>query len=305
MDTLASLRVFSMVAEFRSFVAAARRLGISPAMASKHIVHLEQYLSVRLLNRTSRSVSLTEAGARYLEQARSALEGLDEARSAIGETSVNPSGLLKLSAPVWMANACFAAFVRDYGERYPQVRLEIDFTGRKVNLVEEGFDLALRVTHAHHPGLVARAIAPVTFILVATREFLERTGVPSSLDDLDRHDFLAYSSVPSDGRLTWDWPSGRRGIQLKPVLRSANETFLHLAALQGIGCAFLPECLVMDDIQAGRLVQLLPDEAELRGKMFAVFPSRKHLSPKVRTFLDFLAQSDVKGGPLAARSSIR
>jgi DNA-binding transcriptional LysR family regulator len=294
-DTLASLRVFCLVAELRSFTAAAKRLDISPAMASKHLNHLERHLSARLLNRTSRSVSLTETGVLYLERALSALEELDEAKAAISDTVVNASGLLKLSAPVWMANTWFAELIRDYGRQYPLVQLEIDFSARRVNLVEEGFDLALRVTHAHHPGLIARAIAPVTFALVASREFLDRTGVPSSLDDLAGRDFLAYNSVPSDGRLTWDWPSGRRTIRLRAALRSSNETFLHLAALQGVGFAFLPEWLVMKDIRAGRLVRVLPNEAEFHGKMFAVFPSRRYLSPKVRTFLDFLATSRFVG----------
>jgi DNA-binding transcriptional LysR family regulator len=283
------------VAELRSFTAAAKRLGISPAMASKHLVHLERHLSARLLYRTSRSVRLTETGALYLEQARTALEGLDRAKATISATVVTPSGLLRLSAPAWMANPWFAKLIRDYGRQYPLVQLEVDLSARRVNLVEEGFDLALRVTHAPHPGLVARAIAPVTFALVASREFLDRAGVPSSFDDLEGCDFLAYNSVPSDGRLTWDWPSGRRTIRLRPALRSSNETLLHLAALQGVGLAFLPEWLVMEDIRAGRLIRILPNEAEMYGKMFAVFPSRKHLSPKVRTFLDFFAKSHFNG----------
>ncbi|CAN7796548.1 LysR substrate-binding domain-containing protein [Caballeronia sp. LjRoot34] len=156
----------------------------------------------------------------------------------ITDTAVNPSGVLKLSAPAWMANVWFAELIRDYVRQHSLVQLEVDFSARRVNLVEEGFDLALRVTHTHHPGLVARAIAPVIFALVASREFLDRTGVPSSLDDLKGRDFLAYSSIPSDGRLTWDWPSGRRTIRLRPTLRSANETFLHLATLEALGLLF-------------------------------------------------------------------
>lgn len=199
-------------------------------MASKHLLHLERHLSTRLLKRTSRSVSLTDAGTLYLEQARNALEVLEEARAVITDTAANPSGLLKLSAPAWMANAWFAELIHDYVRKYPLAQLEVDFSARRVNLVEEGFDLAVRVTHAHHPGLVARTIAPVTFALVASREFLDRTGVPSSLDDLEGRDFLAYSSVPSDRRLTWDWPSGRRTIRLRPPS----------AALMRRSCTSLP-----------------------------------------------------------------
>lgn len=292
MDTLASLRVFCLVAELRSFTAAAKRLDISPAMASKHIVHLEGQLSVRLLNRTSRSVSLTETGALYVDQARRALDALDEGNAAISETADNPTGLLKLSAPVWMASGWFAKVAHDYQLQYPEVQLDIDFSSRRVNLVEERFDLVLRVTHARHPGYIARALAPVTFALVAAPALLDRTGVPTSIDDLENRAFLAYGSVPPDGRLTWDWPGGRRTIRWRPVLRSTNEGFLHLAAREGAGLAFLPEWLIRDDLDAGRLVRVLPGKTELNGRMFAVFPSRRFLSHKVRTFLDFLTRCD-------------
>src|SRR5215469_13218989 len=176
MDTLVSIRVFCTVAELKSFSAAAERLGISPAMTSKHVMRLEERLSARLLNRTSRHVSLTETGALYFEQARQMVDGLDEMEAAVSQTVVAPKGRLRLSAPVWMANPFFAGLLADYRARYPDVTLDIDLSGRLVNLVEEGFDLALRVTPSPDPGLIARTIADAPFYFVASRKFLDASG---------------------------------------------------------------------------------------------------------------------------------
>jgi DNA-binding transcriptional LysR family regulator len=289
MDTLVSLRVFCLVAELKSFTAAAERLGLSPAMASKHVMHLERRLATRLLNRTSRHVSLTETGALYVQQARQSLDALDEAESAVSNTTVAPRGTLRLSAPVWMANPAFVAVIADYRARYPDVRLDIDLSGRMVSLVDEGFDLALRATSAPDPGLIARAIADIPFHLVAAPAWLERTGRPGSIAALKGRPFLAYSLVMSDGAVPIDGPCGRETVRFDPVLQSANETLLHLAALQGMGLTFLPKWLIEQDLAEGRLERVLPEVAIFRGRLYAVYPSRKYLSAKVRTFLDFVA----------------
>ena len=148
MDTLESLRVFCAVAELKSFTGAADRLGLSPAMASKHVMHLETRLATRLLNRTSRHVSLTESGTLYFEQARQMLDGLDEVEAAVSNAAVVPRGTLKISAHVWMANPIFASVLADYSVHYPVVRIEIDLSNRFVNLVDEVFVYALRCTEA-------------------------------------------------------------------------------------------------------------------------------------------------------------
>lgn len=141
MDSLVSMRVFCLVAELKSFATAAQRLRISPAMASKHVMQLEKRLGTRLLNRTSRRVSLSESGALYFEQARQMLDSLDEVEAAVSNATVVPHGTLRLTAPVWMANAIFAGVLADYQARYPEVRLDVDLSGRLVNLVEEGLIL--------------------------------------------------------------------------------------------------------------------------------------------------------------------
>jgi DNA-binding transcriptional LysR family regulator len=290
MDTLISMRVFCTVAELKSFTAAAERLGVSPAMTSKHVMHLEERLSARLLNRTSRHVSLTESGALYFEQARQMVDGLDELEAAVGQTAVAPKGRLRLSAPVWMANPLFASLLTDYRARYPEVTLDVDLSGRLVNLVDEGFDLALRVTDSPDSGLIARAIADAPFYFVASPKFLARSGRPASLDDLKGAPLLAYSIVAGDGVVTLDNEQGRRTIRFTAVLQSGNETLLHYACLEGMGFAFLPKWLVSDDLAAGRLQRVLPKKMFFAGRLLAVYPSRKHLSVKVRSFLDFIAR---------------
>lgn len=291
MDTLLSLRVFCAVAELKSFTAAAGRLGLSPAMASKHVMHLENRLGSRLLNRTSRHVNLTEAGALYFNQARQMLDGLDEVEAAVSNVTVTPRGILKLSAPVWIANAFTAGGLAEYHQRYPDVVLDMDFSGRIVNLVDEGFDLALRATASENldPGLVARPLMDVVFQLVGSVEYLARTGRPERIADLEGHALLLYSGTNWDGSFPVNGTKGEGAARLRTVLRTENETMLHLAALAGMGLAFLPTWMSAPDIQAGRLEVLLPEVLNFTTTLYAVYPNRKYLSAKVRTFIDFWA----------------
>ena len=291
MDTLTSLRVFCAVAELKSFTAAADRLGLSPAMASKHVMHLENRLGTRLLNRTSRHVSLTETGGLYFSQTRQMLDGLDEVEAAVSNVTVTPRGTLKLSAPVWMATSRTARVLAEYHQRYPEVSLDMDFSGRIVNMVDEGYDLALRATAPDRldPGLVARPLMKVIFHLVGSPAYLSRTGRPAKLADLNGHASLLYSGLHSNGTLTFDGPRGRETTTFQVVMQSENETMLHLAALEGMGLVFLPAWMAQPDIADGRLERVLPEVANFSGVLHAVYPSRKYLSAKVRTFVDFLA----------------
>ncbi|MCP3404700.1 LysR family transcriptional regulator [Bradyrhizobium sp. CCGB01] len=288
MDSLVSMRVFCLVAELKSFATAAQRLRISPAMASKHVMQLEKRLGTRLLNRTSRRVSLSESGALYFEQARQMLDSLDEVEAAVSNATVVPHGTLRLTAPVWMANTIFAGVLADYQARYPDVRLDVDLSGRLVNLVEEGFDLALRATAAPDEALIARPITNVPFYMVAAPAYLKRAGRPAKLADIAGHALLHYALYPGES-FSFKGEHGPENIKLNPVLRSANETLLHMAALEGMGLAFLPKWLVAADITAGRLEHVMPGQVIFEGKLFAVYPSRKYLSAKVRTFIDFVA----------------
>lgn len=291
MDTLLSLRVFCLVAEHKSFTAAASRLGLSAAMTSKHVHHLENRIGARLLNRTSRHVSLTETGQLYFNQVRTMLDGLDDVEAAVGNVTVTPRGTLKLSAPVWVANTLMARAFADYHQLYPEVAFDLDLSGRIVNLVDEGLDLALRAmtTARLDPGLVARPLMDVPFQLVATPAYLERTGRPSTLRDLNGHALLLYSGMNPSANLALKGRHGEETVKFRAVMRSDNETMLHLAAQEGMGLAFLPELMIRADIARGALEPVLPGENQFRVTLHAVYPNRKYLSAKVRTFIDFLS----------------
>ncbi|MEX3949875.1 LysR family transcriptional regulator [Paraburkholderia sp. EG287B] len=291
MDTLLSMRVFCMVAEHKSFTVAASRLGLSPAMASKHVLHLESRVGARLLNRTSRHVSLTDTGHLYFGQIRPMLEGLDEVEAAVSNVTVTPRGMLKLSAPVWAANTLMARAFAEYHHLYPDVSFDVDLSGRIVNLVDEGFDLALRaMTSARlDPGLIARPLMDVPFYLVASPAYLERAGRPSTLGDLNGHSLLMYSGINFSGSLAVKGRDGEEAVRFRAVMRSENETMLHLAALEGMGLVFLPAWITQSDISKGELEHVMHDEIKFAITLHAVYPSRKYLSAKVRTFIDFLA----------------
>ncbi|MGJ5202645.1 LysR substrate-binding domain-containing protein [Bradyrhizobium sp. HKCCYLR20261] len=288
MDTLVSIRVFCQVAELKSFAAAADRLSLSPAMASKHVMQLEQRLSTRLLNRTSRRVGLTEAGQVYFDQVRPMLDQLDEAEAVVSKATVIPRGTLKVSAPVWFANALFAGTLAAYRARYPDVVIDLDLSGRLVNLVEEGFDLALRVSATPGDGLIARPLAPVLMQLVASPRYLAAAGRPKSVADLNGHAMLKYALYPLR-TVTVPGPEGEVALTFKDVLISGNETLLHHAAVAGMGMAVLPRWLMADDLASGRLEPVLPELLTIKAPLMAVYPSRKYLSAKVRTFIDFIA----------------
>lgn len=288
MDRLLSIRVFAAVAEAKSFTAVADRLSLSTAMTSKHVQHLEAQVGARLLNRTSRNVSLTEAGAIYLESVRALIEGLDEAEARISQTSIKPAGNLRLSVPVWMATPGFAKLVADFHKQCPDVILELDLSARMINLVEDGFDLAIRVAMSLEPGLIARKLGDIHFRMVAAPSFLDRHGRPRSLVDLNGAPFLAYTQVVRDGKVKLPSPDGPTEVNFRPVMLSGNESLLMFAAREGMGLSFMPHWLVDEELATGRLEHVLPDLAKPTAPLFAVYPDRSYLPAKVRSFLDFL-----------------
>src|SRR3954453_3992624 len=285
MDSLVGIRVFCQVAELKSFAAAAARLGLSPAMASKHVMELERRLSSRALTPPSRRVGLTEAGHVYFDQVRPMLEQLDEVEAVVSKATVIPRGTLKVSAPVWFANSSFAGTLAAYRARYPEVVLDIDLSGRLVNLIDEGFDLALRVSATPGDGLIARPLAPVLMQLVAAPSYLAAAGRPKAVADLNGHAMLKYALYPLRV-IVLPSPDGEVTVNFNEVLISGNETLLHHAAVAGMGMAVLPRWLMAEDLAAGRLEPVLPEVLTIKAPLMAVYPSRKYLSAKVRTFID-------------------
>lgn len=300
MDSLLSLRVFAAVAEARSFAAVADRMNISPAMTSKHVQHIEAEVGARLLNRTSRSVSLTEAGAIYLAAVHPLLEGLDDASARLAQSTIDPRGRLKVSLPVWLAEPGFVRVLAAYRARYPEVAFDLDLSGRQVNLVEDGYDLALRVSPALDDGLIARRLIDITFQMVATPALLDRIGRPARIDDLTGAPFLAYSPVTTGGRVRLGLGPNAPEVRMTPVMQSANETVLFQAALESMGIAMMPHMVCRGHLAEGRLEKVLPDLPAPTVALSAIYPARSYLPAKTRSFLDFLAGPEGFGGPLGA-----
>ena len=290
-DNLMGIRVFCRVVELKSFAAAARHLNMSAAMASKHVMQLERRLRTRLLNRSSRHLSLTETGSLYHAKALPLIEELDEVEASVSGATQNPRGTLRITAPVWFANPSFTRLLARYQLQYPDVQLDLDLSGRIVNLVDEGFDLALRVTNQPSESLIARPLGKVQFRFVAAPDYLSRVGMPRSLTDMAKLSMLYYPLAPIK-EFTAHGPFGTETIKLNSVLQCTNESLLHLAALEGMGFAALPDPLIAEDLRTGRLTALLPDYPAMQLPLFGVYANRKYLASKVRTFLDFMIDAN-------------
>lgn len=288
MDTLLSMQVLVTVVEHGSFVQAAEHMGLSKAMVSKHVMHLESRLGARLLNRNSRHLSVTEAGRVYLERCRAMLEELEEVESTVSRATVTPRGTIRFTAPMWLATDYFTRLLREFREQHPDVGFDIDISGRFVDIVEEGFDLALRASRTLHPNLIARPLMTIPFYIVASPDYLARQGTPQRGTDLDRHAILGYSLIRGEG-FTLSGPDGEVKVRFSSVLKSNNESLLLSAAVNGMGISILPGGMVERELRQGQLEQILPDYTPLNTQLYAVYTSRRYLSAKVRTFIDFLS----------------
>lgn len=289
MDTIQSLRVFREIVAAGSFAAAAQRLDMSAPMVSKHLANLEKQLGARLLHRSSRRLSLTELGQTYFDYCLQALDTLERGQQALLSSEHQPQGVLRVTAPVWFANRKVAQLLLDYQMRFPEVTLDMSLSNHKVDLVAEGFDLALRVMREPAPHQIARLICPTPFHLVASPEFVAKHGMPRNCAEVMRLPAISpsYLQQPSFEFLG---PEGPESLRLNPLMRSDNTNLTYYSALGGAGLAYLPEWLVMDDLNNGRLLRLLPNYTEELQQLHAVYASRRYLTPKVRSFIDFLLE---------------
>jgi len=291
MDTLTSIRVFRQVVDSGSFMRAAERLEMSTAMVSKHVMNVEQRLGVRLLNRNSRALSLTEPGRLYFERSKSILEELEATELELGSLGSTPRGTLKLSAPSWASGQCFAELLAEYRRQYPEVVVDVSFEDRFVDLVDEGYDLALRVTSspdALPAGLIARPIRTAEFYLAASHDYVTRHGAPKSPADLVRHDFIAVGDVLN----SLPRPAGREKgeVPLHVVLRYRSMEGVANAIAAGIGIAPVPAVLFEDPAFRELLTPILPDYPLQQATLYVVYTSRKFMPQKLRTFVDFIVE---------------
>ncbi|GAB7129138.1 LysR family transcriptional regulator [Silvimonas sp. JCM 19000] len=290
MDTLLSMKVFNQVASLGSFVAAAERMGLSTAMVSKHVKHLETHLGVRLLNRTTRKLSLTGPGGVYFERCQQAIHDLEDAEAMLSQASASPRGTLKLSAPAAFSTNYLAPVLSDYYARYPHMKVDLSLTDKVVDLVEEGFDMGIRISASPHPTLVARRLSPINLLFVASPAYLAKHGAPKKPSDLVDHHCITYTYTNNGNAWVFDGPDGKYSISIDPRLRVNNGEMAVEAALAGLGITVQPTILIEEHIHAGRLVPVLLDYPRPPIYVYAVYPSRAFVSAKLRTFIDLLVE---------------
>ncbi len=288
MDILQAMRVFSTVADSGSFAKAADRLGLSRASVTRQVAQLEDHLGSRLLNRTTRRLSLTEAGSLYLQRCQEVLELIDDAERLVGGQHSVPVGTLRVSAPVSFGSRYLAPALAAYVDRYPAVAVELELNDRQVNLVEEGFDIAIRIADRLDPGLVARRLALARLRLCAAPAYLARRGVPQAPAELHDHNCLVYTYASSN---VWVFrqASQTERIAVAGSIRANNGDALLTAAATGLGIILQPDFIVAEAVGDGRLVVLFDDYDCGEAGIYAVYPSRRYLPLKVRSFIDFLA----------------
>jgi DNA-binding transcriptional LysR family regulator len=283
---LNEIMVFARVVQAGSFIAASAKLGMPKSTVSRKVSELEERLSARLLQRTTRKLSLTDVGRIYYEHCARIVGEIEDAERAVGSLQETPRGVLRVTAG---PNAAFLApIVADYLKRYPEVRLELFFTGRAVDLVEERFDMGIRAGTLADSTLVARSLGRVAWFLVATPAYLKKRGRPRSPEDLAKHDFLFFGAgvegvgprLEKDGKVVQVAVSAR--------LTASDMDVVHGVTAAGLGIGLLPAHQCVADVRAGRLERVLREWVAPSVPIHAVYPSTRHLSPKLKTFLDHL-----------------
>ncbi|MDB5476778.1 MAG: transcriptional regulator,LysR family [Phenylobacterium sp.] len=289
MDRLDEIAAFAAVADGRSFTQAAKRLGVSGAQVSKLVARLEDRLGARLLNRTTRDVSLTDTGRAYLERARAVLEDFEALEGSVRDET-GPSGLLRISAPVAFGAKQLGPALLDFAEAYPEVSLEVSYADRTVNLVDEGFDVAVRIGHLTDSSLIARKLAPVRMVTCASPDYLQAHGVPLTPADLQSHEAIIDLNMREP--LVWSFAQDGESMDTRVHgrLRFASAEACLEAAERGLGVARSPDFVAADRLRDGRLSTLLCNYEAETVHVHAVYPHARHLAAKVRVFVDFLAK---------------
>jgi len=292
MDRWLAMEAFVRIVESGSFVGAAERLGLSTSSLSRLVADLEQHLGARLLNRTTRRLSLTESGQSYYERCVTLLADLAEAEAVAGQAAAAPRGTIRLTCSYSMAEQRVAPAIATFAEEHSQVKFELIVSDRIIDLVEEGFDLAIRVGPVGSDRQVARRLGSMKLVPCAAPAYLERRGVPLTPADLASFNALtyAYSNAPRLWRFT-DRQNQVQEVRVSGSLHANSGDALRSAAIRGLGVINEPDFLLREALDRGELVRILPEYEAGGGDIWAVYPSRRHLSLKVRLFVDYIART--------------
>jgi DNA-binding transcriptional LysR family regulator len=292
MDRLTSMTAFATVVASGSFTAAAQRLNLSPAAVTTHVRSLEERLGARLLNRTTRKLSLTEAGRTYYEHCARILADIEAADGAVSALNSAPRGTLRLNAATVLCSG-LVSLIGEFGAAYPDVIVELIATDQMIDLVKEGMDLAIRFNQPPESSLVVRRLGVFRIFACAASAYLEKHGTPREPADLSRHNCLAYMH-PGYTALTREWhlvgPEGDVIVPVSGNLHTNSAEIIRSAAIQGRGITLSPSFVVDEAVRTGKLVQVLPDHHLGEFPIIALFPHREHMPAKVRSFVDFAAK---------------
>lgn len=299
MQDLNDMVFFAEVAERGGFAAAGRALGIPKSRLSRRVAELESRLGVQLLQRSTRQLSLTPAGELYLRHSIAMRDAAEAAAEAIAQVQTEPRGVVRISCPITLAQSGVGVLVAQFVQRYPAVQIEMRILNRAVDLIEEGIDLALRVRPVIEDSttLVAKQFATARGVLVASPELLQRQGPVRTVEELGHLDTVAQSAT--GGRVSWclEGPGGaQHTIQHTPRYLADDLLTLKFAVVEGVGASILPDYMCKEDLEAGRLVEVLPGWGPPPGILHAVFPARRALVPAIRKLIDYLAEHIGAGG---------
>jgi DNA-binding transcriptional LysR family regulator len=292
LENLEGMMTFAKVVETRSFSAAADMLNTSKSQVSKQISLLESALGVRLLQRTTRRMSLTEIGAAYYEHCVRIAHEIEAAAETVTQLQAEPRGVLRITSPVIFAALHLAPAMRTFLQRYEHVEIDLNASDRAVDIVEDGYDLAIRITDNPLPNMVARKIAPLRWATCAAPSYLERHGIPTIPQDLQSHQCLMYQGIPA-ARTDWRYLVGNKEWVLHPKGRckvNSSEVLLQLA-VDGMGVVLFPTYILGHYLQSGKLVEILHDSvANPNMSLYAIYPQNRYMQPKARAFIDHLLE---------------
>jgi DNA-binding transcriptional LysR family regulator len=295
MDKLACMKTFVQAVDAGSISSAAAELRISSQLAGKQIRALEEGLGIKLLARTTRRQSLTDGGQIFYERARNILAEMDLAEALMAETRSEPRGRLRISAPVTWGSHVLTPVLAEYLRRYPEVSVDLSLTNRNVDLVEEGFDILFRAGDLPDSSLIGKRLAPYHLVLCAAPAYLAAAGQPRTPQDLTQHECLVFAHSSLRSHWSFIGPQGRVTVPITGRFCANSGEALRAAALSGMGILFQPYQLVADEIAAGRLVRLLPDHEPPPRPLHALYASDRQMTPKLRSFLNFIAQQFGEG----------
>jgi DNA-binding transcriptional LysR family regulator len=290
MNPFQEMRTFCAVAEAGSFVRAAEALKLSKAAVSRYVGDLETRLGARLLHRTTRRLSLTDEGELFFARSKELLAGLEEAESELRSRSGAARGVLRINAPVTFGILHLAPLWGAFREKHPQVRLDLTLSDRVVDLVEEGYDVAIRIATLPDSTLVSKRLASTRIVLCASPRYLEANGVPSHPSDLATHSVIAYRYYSTGDEWQFDGPGGVVSVRTRPIMHSNSGDTCRAMALEHHGVVLQPTFLIGRDLADGALVELMPEFHAQELGIYAIYPTRRHVSPKVRALVEFLAQ---------------